>query len=384
MKLLNKKFIIFIAVTASIVLFGKTASAATLYMNPKEQTVFADETFLAEVYLDSEKEIINAVQTQITYPTNYFEVVDLAFGDSLLTIWPEQPTDKPETGIISFTGGVPVGSYVFDSKILTITFRAKRTGTATINFVSDTTSVHLSDGQGTPVNTNTTASNVTIITPSSQAISISSPTHPNQDRWYPVNDFTVTWEPRIDSFYSYLISSDPKAEPDQTQELAVGEVTFDDLADGIYYFILYEKPSGETWQYAGKRRVMIDQTPPLPFNIKSVDGIKEFNGRKVILFATTDAMSGIDFYDVFLDNIQVARTIGSYSYENTDKSTFFMVRAYDKAGNITESALLINPVAEKDSLNFGIIVIVIITILIIVLFIVLRHRSKDEDKPNPE
>ncbi|MFA6272527.1 MAG: cohesin domain-containing protein [Patescibacteria group bacterium] len=383
MKPLNRQIIFCLSVVIGIVLFGKTASATNIYINPSEQTVFAEETFLAEVYLDSEREIINAVQTQIAYPTNYLEVVDLAFGNSFLTIWPEQPNNNSQTGIISFTGGVPGGSYVFDSKVLTITFRAKHTGSVSINFINNNTEAYLNDGAGTSAKINTIGSKVTILTPSSQAITLSSPTHPDQDRWYPANDFMVTWEPRIDSFYSYILSADPEAVPDQIQEEEVGNTTFHDLKDGIYYFILYEKPSGEAWEYTGRRRVMVDQTAPLSFEIQLADNTDEYKENKAILFATTDAMSGIDHYDVLQGEKLFTNVSSPYSYQ-IDKPTNFTVRAYDKAGNLTEAGKLILAENENNFSNFAIILIVIIVLLIIILFIVLRSRSKDEDKPQLE
>ncbi|MFA6525099.1 MAG: cohesin domain-containing protein [Patescibacteria group bacterium] len=383
MKLSNKQLIFSLTVVIGTVLFGKAASAANIYVNPPEQTVFADETFLAEVYLDSEKEIINAVQTQISYPTNYLEVVDLAYGNSFLTIWPEQPKNNPQTGVISFAGGVPGGSYVFDAKVLTITFKAKHTGSAFINLQNDKTGVYLNDSAGTPAKINTTGSKVTILTPSSQSIALSSPTHPDQDSWYSADDFIVTWEPRIDSFYSYILSADPEAEPDQIQEEEVGNVTFHDLKDGIYYFILYEKPSGENWEYAGKRRVMIDQTSPLPFEIQLADNTKEYKEKKAIIFSTTDAMSGIDHYDILQGEKLFTNVSSPYLYQIYEP-TNFIVRAYDKAGNLTEAGKLIMAEKENNFSNFAIILIVIIILLIIILFIVLRFRSKDEDKPQLE
>lgn len=383
MKFLTKKFIILIIALFGIILFGKSVDAATLYMNPLEQTVSTEETFLVDVYLDSEKEIINAAQSQILYPQNLLEVVDISYGDSFLTLWPEKPAVDPVSGILGFVGGVPGGSYVFDAKVLTITFKAIHTGTATIRFLEDNTSIHLNDSNGTPTALSTAEARVTINTPSSQEIEISSPTHPNQDKWYSVNDFIVQWEPRIDAFYSYILSLDPQAEPDTIQEEEIGNVTFHNLSDGIHYFILYEKLSGEDWSYVGKRRVKIDQTPPLPFEIELADSAKEYKENKAIIFSTTDAMSGIDYYDVLQGDQLFSNIVSPYTYQ-INKSTYFLVRAHDKAGNITEAGKLIIPENKKTFSNFGIMIIVIIALSIIIAIIILRSRSKDEEKPHSE
>ena len=377
MKFLTKKFIILITLSLGIVLFGKSVDAATLYINPIEQTVSAEETFLIDIYLDSDKEIINAVQGQILYSQNLLEIVDISHGDSFLTLWPKEPTYDSDTGTLDFAGGTPSGSYVFDAKTLTVTFRAKRTGIATISFIENYTSVHLHDGSGTPTKLTTTEGKITINTPSSQEIEIFSPSHPDQDKWYSANDFIVQWEPRIDAFYSYVISADPQAEPDTIQEEEIGNVTFHDLTDGIHYFILYEKLSGENWEYIGKRRVKIDQTPPLPFEIELADSTKEYAENKAIIFATTDAMSGIDYYDVLQGDELIINISSPYNYK-INKSTYFLVRAHDKAGNITESGKLITLENKKTFSNFAIMIAVIVVLLIIIIFIILRSRSKDE------
>ncbi|MBU0612865.1 cohesin domain-containing protein [Patescibacteria group bacterium] len=383
MKFFTKIFLILITVSFGVALFGKTVSAAILYMNPLEQVVSAEETLLVDIYLDSEKEIINAAQAQILYPQNLLEIVDISYGDSFLTLWPEEPTVDPTSGILGFVGGVPGGSYVFDAKVLTITFKANHTGTATVRFLEDKTSVHLNDGKGTPTKLSATEAKVTIKTPSSQEINISSPTHPDQDKWYSANDFIVQWEPRVDAFYSYMLSIDPQAEPDTIQEEEIGNVTFHDLADGIHYFMLYEKPSGESWTYAGRRRVKIDQTPPLPFEIELADSAKEFKENKAIIFSTTDAMSGINYYDVLQGDELFTNIVSPYSYQ-IKKSTYFLVRAHDKAGNITEAGKLIVPENKKIFSNFGIMIVIIIILLIIAIIIILRSRSKNEEEPHSE
>jgi hypothetical protein len=383
MKYNHKKFVYLFTISFGLFLFGKIADAASIYLSPSEQIVSTDSTFIIDVLVDSDKEIINAIKTQITYPTDYLEVIDLNYGDSFLTLWPEQPNNESQNGIINFTGGTPEGSYVFDAKALSITFRAKRAGLANINFVSEKTSIHLNDGKGTSLKTDTGASNLTITAPSSQAIIISSPSHPDQDRWYSENDFIVSWEPRLDSFYSYLLTTNPKAEPDETQEIETGKVTFEDLADGIYYFILSEKPSGEVWQPAGIRRVMIDQTPPLPFEIQLTDNSPEFKEKKAIVFSTSDAMSGIDHYDLLQGDKLFKNITSPYLYQ-IDNPTDFIVRAYDKAGNQTEAKKLVIEQHKNNFSNFAIMLIVIIVLLIIILFIVLRSRSKDEERPQSE
>ena len=83
----NKKLIISFLVFVGILIFSAQADAAILSVNPQQKEFATGETFLAEIHLNSEKEIINAVEVMISYPTNLLEVVKVSRGGSFLTLW---------------------------------------------------------------------------------------------------------------------------------------------------------------------------------------------------------------------------------------------------------------------------------------------------------
>ena len=69
--------------------------------------------------------------------------------------------------------------------------------------------------------------------------------------------------------YSYFLTHDPTQLPDDIAEGLVGDVQYEGLDDGIYYFVM------KVWDgnnnYLGKviRRGQLDATPPVFYRYKS-------------------------------------------------------------------------------------------------------------------
>ena len=137
---------------------------------------------VVEVRFNSDGEEINAVQAELKFPPNTFEIVNLNKGNSILTLWPQEPFFSNPTGKISFVGGVPngfkgdglIGSFILQGKIL---------GEGTINF-SENSQALLNDGQGTPAPIVSLEGIYRILEKPSNLPQISSFTHPDQSRWF--------------------------------------------------------------------------------------------------------------------------------------------------------------------------------------------------------
>ena len=98
------------------VVFPSIAQAAILYLEPSKGNYSQGETFIEEIKLDTEREDINAVEVELTYPKDILEIVDFSDGGSILKLWVERPNINPQQtannkqqGIISFAGGIPNG-----------------------------------------------------------------------------------------------------------------------------------------------------------------------------------------------------------------------------------------------------------------------------------
>ena len=120
-------------------------------MESAENEYYQEDVFIVEVKLDTEEERINALKVELTFPQDKLEVVDVSRGDSVLSLWPEEPTYSNLEGKVSFIGGIPLG-FEGQGKIVSIPFRVisfeDSETLAEITF-QDSSRALLNDGLGT-------------------------------------------------------------------------------------------------------------------------------------------------------------------------------------------------------------------------------------------
>ncbi len=123
---------------------------ATMSVSPTAGSYEVGEMFSTLVNLNSGGQSINAGMAQINFDNTRLEVVSLGYSQSIFSLWTENPTFSNVAGSINFGGGVPNPGFSGASGgILRVTFRAKATGQAPVNFMSG--SVLANDGQGSNI-----------------------------------------------------------------------------------------------------------------------------------------------------------------------------------------------------------------------------------------
>jgi len=104
-------------------LYAPVAHAAILYFEPAEAVYNFEESFVQEMRIDTEGQNINIADIKVSYPKDVLTAEDFSNANSILTLWPLVPVY--ENGILSFTGGVPVGYKGSDGLLGKIIFRVK-------------------------------------------------------------------------------------------------------------------------------------------------------------------------------------------------------------------------------------------------------------------
>ncbi|UZE92898.1 MAG: hypothetical protein IB617_01925 [Candidatus Nealsonbacteria bacterium] len=151
------------------------SQATVLYLEPAKGEYYQDDTFIIEARIDTEGECINTVEANLSFPLNILEAVDFSLGNSILIFWVSPPSISQETGLISFTGGIP-GGYCGklpgdpgESNLLgRIIFKVKETPQALmsssgkIEFLENS-QVLLNDGFGTPAKLGTKGAALTVL-----------------------------------------------------------------------------------------------------------------------------------------------------------------------------------------------------------------------------
>ena len=271
--------IIFFFISASF------ANAASLYIDPADGIYGEGNTFSVKVRIDTQEECINAVSATISYPNEIVKAVDVARGESILSLWTEEPEINHDDGTIHFSGGLP-GGYCgriqgdpgFTNVIAELIFQVpgltigadQASNSGKIAF-SDDTVVLLNDGFGSKAQLFVSDSVIRIGPPASEGVS---------NDWFEI--------------------------------------------------------------------IRSDDIRPEPFSIELLRDESVYGGKWFIVFSTLDKQSGIDHYEIYetdIDNEGFIRntkkeevslwTIGRSPYVLEDQSlnSIIRVRAIDKAGN---------------------------------------------------
>jgi hypothetical protein len=146
-----------VSLAVLLILLPVSAAASTIYVDPQGGTYGRGDTFIALVRIDNEKDCINAAHVEVDYPAQILRAVDFGKGDSIFSLWAEEPVINTEKGIVTFSGGIPGGycgripgdpvlSNVLGKIVFTVTDASQ--STADIRIASSSV-VYLNDGAAT-------------------------------------------------------------------------------------------------------------------------------------------------------------------------------------------------------------------------------------------
>ena len=314
------------------------ADSASLSLVPSEGTFLVGSTFSISIYVDTKGSKINVVEADLKFPPEVLQVTNSTAGSSFISEWLVPPSYSNTGGTISFKGGIPGGIETSAGLFSTITFRARAPGKAQIKFL-DSTKVLLHDGKGTPVLAHVNYGNYTILVPPHEGPEIVSLSHPDSDIWYSNSSPVFSWEKEEGvTDFSFSFSQNSQENPDTVSEGIVISKSYDNVADGVWYFHIRAKENG-VWGKTSHLAVKIDTTPPQKFEPKI-----ELNPA-FVYFETKDSHSGIDHYEISVLDFQKAPASAPFFIEanspykipfaETGRYSLF-IRAYDKAGNYQE------------------------------------------------
>lgn len=313
--------------------------AASLYIDPAFSELNSGDARQYAVRLDVDEEIgecVNAVDGVIEYSEG-INPVDISVGDSIFTIWVEEPTIDTANRRITFAGGLPsgycgrvAGDPRLTNTIVEIVMRAPgfsigsaATSTARLEFAPETTA-YLNDGFGTQANLQTFGAEISLT--------------------------------------------------NQRGDMLV-----------------------DTW----REEVNLDTQPPEEFSIALERDERAFGGRYFIVFNTTDKQTGIDEYQVMEEPISAfwdfawgradapwVTTRSPYVLEDQSLNSIIRVRALDKAGNEYIATLLPNDDLRttRPETIIGIVVLMVIALLAAlgIWFIVRLWRRRRINHPSED
>lgn len=342
--------------------------------------------------VDTGGQAINAVQADILFPPDKLQVVNPVASTSFISLWVTTPSYSNTDGTVHFQGGLPTpGIKTSGGVISTVTFRIKAAGKATIRY-APTSRVLLNDGEGTNILTSTGSAEYVLKTPPPAGPVVSSPTHPDANIWFNNPQVQFQWEAVENATgYSYIFDQSQKTIPDETPETTTTAVSLKATSDGVWYFHLRAKT--DIWGGVTTYPVQIDATAPAAFEPKFDRNTVTVEDIVTLRFLTSDAASGIDHYEVkqVATNAPTSQ-VNTLFVEATSPYTLnkfpagnyqFIVRAFDRAGNSSDSStkltvvsgglpfyasvpLLRNPaVANTVLITFGVLALGLAAVLVI-------------------
>lgn len=345
------------------------AAGASLYFSPSSGVYTTGEDFSVSVKVNSGEQAINAVEGNLFFDINALEIKSVSKSGTILTMWTQEPVFSNASGTMSFGGGIPNPGFTGSSgTIVTVTFRAKITGSGTVNFTSG--AILANDGKGTNILASMVGGTYTLqpkvvmppaekpkaeekLKPKEEAASpgappsaaiIASSSHPDENKWYKNNNPEFSWNLPADIMgVSFKFDKNPNSIPGNVSDGLFKAKSFKNIEDGIWYFHLkFKNKTG--WGSVSSYKIQIDTTSPNPFEIIILDGEKTTNPNPILNFKTEDKTSGIEYYevkigegDIFPIEIEeLEHNPFQMSLQASGKHTI-IVKAIDRAGNQTIS-----------------------------------------------
>ncbi len=323
-------------ILAGFVLLSSATRAATLFLAPSSGTYNVGSNFSIAVKVNTAGVPINAAEGIIVFNPNELAVTSLSKSGSVFNLWVQEPDFSNALGTINFGGIIFNPGYTGASgTLLTLNLKAKAVGSTQLVFSSG--AVLANDGLGTNVLSAMsggsyslkTSSAVPQTAPEAPAVPsapssiplpvIKSLTHPDQTKWYNNGnpEFSWTLPEGIDNT-SYLLNQKPDSNPGSIPDGLKNSVNFTNTDDGIWFFHAKFRKSGK-WGPIAHYKFQIDTVPPPILEItRDIDQNDPANPQVVIVFKSTDNLSGVDFYEMKIgerDWLRLDRSLEGQPYK---------------------------------------------------------------------
>lgn len=252
----------FSAIFSAQLFLPSVAVAATLTLGGASSATVGSTISIPVLLATNES--ANAASATINYPSTLLSLVSISKANSIFSLWPEEPTVSASRG--QFEGVILNPGWSGQNGLLaTMIFQVKAVGTATLSFAEG--SVLANDGKGTELLTGTTPKTITIsasapppvIIPKSQAVKITSSTHPDQNKTYATSTVDLEWN-LLPGATLVQIGYDrfPEGVPTVTYDPPIQHKRIT-LGDGLWYFHVRQKDAAG-WSAVATYRIHIDQS----------------------------------------------------------------------------------------------------------------------------
>ncbi|KKR29117.1 MAG: hypothetical protein UT61_C0036G0008 [Candidatus Woesebacteria bacterium GW2011_GWA1_39_8] len=128
MKIFKNTLIFF---SAFYFMFFAPVFAADVFFESESRELAQDQEFLVNVFLDTKRELINAVEGKISFNGDIVEAQEIRDGNSAINFWIQKPTSSP--GEIVFSGITP-GGLSGKNLLFSVVFHVRESGSGSMSF----------------------------------------------------------------------------------------------------------------------------------------------------------------------------------------------------------------------------------------------------------
>ena len=136
--------------------------ASSIGFSPSSGTYKVGDTINVKVYVGTDKSI-NAIAANVSYPTDLLSLSSISKTGSVLNLWAQEPSFSNDNGVASFEGVILNGYTGNSGNAVTLIFKAKAVGAASLKF--NTASILANDGNGTETLSSKGSANLNIVKP---------------------------------------------------------------------------------------------------------------------------------------------------------------------------------------------------------------------------
>lgn len=156
----NRFIFLFCLLVAGFFSATHSVSAASLTFVPSVSSYSVNDAVRVRVAVSSDASI-NAVSAKVSYPSEILSLTSISKAGSIINLWAQEPSYSNSTGTATFEGVILNGYAGGGGTVVTLIFKAKAPGVATLKFLQG--AVLANDGNGTELSSTKGTSTVTVL-----------------------------------------------------------------------------------------------------------------------------------------------------------------------------------------------------------------------------